>query len=124
MTNFLFIYLFVLCSTFTEITSCLYREVARRFPDSKYKVVGGFIFLRWLCPAIVTPDAFGLIDEKLDSSTRRRLVLIAKMLQNLANEAYFETKEEYMRGLNVFIENNLSKMHSFFDAIVVISPIQ
>ena len=67
----------------------------------------------------MTPDAFGLIDQKLESKSRRRLVLIAKVLQNLANEAYFEQKEEYMKCSNVFIESNLDKMHSFFDSLVV-----
>jgi hypothetical protein len=67
----------------------------------------------------VTPDAFGLIEQKLESKSRRRLVLIAKVLQNLANEAYFEQKEEYMKCSNVFIESNLGKMHSFFDSLVV-----
>lgn len=103
---------------FKEVSRCLFESVQHRFPDSRYKVVGSFFFLRWLCPSLVTPDAFGLIDQKLESKSRRRLVLIAKVLQNLANEAYFEQKEEYMKCSNVFIESNLDKMHSFFDSLV------
>lgn len=67
----------------------------------------------------MTPDAYGLIEQKLDSKSRRRLVLIAKVIQNLANEVYFEQKEEYMKCSNVFIDSNLEKMHSFFDSLVV-----
>ena len=30
----------------------------KRFPESKHACVGGFIFLRFFCPAILSPEVF------------------------------------------------------------------
>ena len=35
------------------------------FPNMTHAVVGGFVFLRFLCPAIVTPHKFGLVSSNL-----------------------------------------------------------
>ena len=34
------------------------------FPNMTHAVVGGFVFLRFLCPAIVTPHKFGLTSSE------------------------------------------------------------
>ena len=44
-------------------------------------LVGGFLYLRYINPSIVTPDAFNLISHKLLAIPRRNLILIAKVLQ-------------------------------------------
>lgn len=49
------------------ICGCLQRAVAAKWPNDnlvKTRVVGGFIFLRLLCPAILNPRQFNLIDGK------------------------------------------------------------
>jgi hypothetical protein len=40
----------------------LHKEVVQKFPESKYSVLSGFFFLRFICPAIVSPERYGLID--------------------------------------------------------------
>ena len=44
---------------------------------------------------------------------RRILVLVAKILQNLANNAEFGTKEAYLEPFNSFVTDNLSKLNLF-----------
>lgn len=34
-------------------------QVVDRFPGHEHKAVGGFVFLRLICPAIVSPHVFG-----------------------------------------------------------------
>jgi len=51
--------------------------------------------------------------------TQRNLVLLAKVLQNLANESEFGSKEPYMVKLNEFVTENISALHKFFDEIMV-----
>jgi hypothetical protein len=66
-------------------------EVKDKFPQSKHSIVGGFLFLRFICPVLVSPE--GLNIENLSKESRRTLVLISKILQNLANGIDFGRKE-------------------------------
>lgn len=43
------------------LCSELYKSTNRKFPDSKFTVIGGLIFLRIICPAIITPEQFGIV---------------------------------------------------------------
>ena len=49
----------------------------------------GLIFLRLICPAMCTPDAFKIVSQPVTPEQRRGLVLVAKPLQNLANGVDF-----------------------------------
>ena len=62
------------------------------------------MFLRFFCPALVSPESFGLL-RSVPPYARRALVLVTKVLQNLANQQPF--KEQYMAPLNAsFLEPN------------------
>jgi len=91
--------------------------VSSKFAEYRYQAVGGFIFLRFFCPACVAPDGFGLITESPSSPARRSLVLVAKILQNLASGVLFGGKEEFMSSINPFIESNLAATRDFFKKI-------
>jgi hypothetical protein len=43
------------------MAATLQTEVLKRFPDSRYTAVGGFIFLRFFCPAISSPEGNNLV---------------------------------------------------------------
>ena len=44
-----------------------------------HSLVGGFVFLRYINPAIVTPDGNGLVTKKPSPLQRRNLILVAKV---------------------------------------------
>ncbi len=48
-------------------------------------IITGSIFLRFLCPAIMTPNFFGLHNAYPPDNAVRTLKLLAKLLQALAN---------------------------------------
>ena len=105
---------------FRRICNCLLVLVKEKFEDeNQYHGIGGFIFLRFICPAIVAPDAFSIIKTKLTSGVRRTFVLISKVLQNLAN-GIKHAKEEYMTPTDVFIEDNYQKIQDFFSTLAII----
>jgi len=99
----------------------LKEKTVTRFPEAKRKVVGGFFFLRLLCPAVVSPEGFGVIDQ-VDDSTRRALILVSKILQTLSNGVTFGNKEEYMMEMNVFIKENLENSHYILDKLSSAHP--
>ncbi|KAG8856149.1 glyceraldehyde-3-phosphate dehydrogenase 1 [Serendipita sp. 411] len=90
----------------------------RKYPDATdyaiCSLIGGFFFLRFVNPAVVTPQAFMLVDGVPAKHPRRTLTLIAKMLQNLANKPSY-AKEQYMSSLNPFVENNKARINLFLN---------
>ncbi|KAK0562440.1 RasGAP protein [Tilletia horrida] len=92
----------------------------RKYPDANdfaiCSLIGGFFFLRFINPAIVTPQAYMLVDGPPAKHPRRTLTLIAKMLQNLANKPSY-AKEQYMMSLNPFVENNKTRINIFLNAL-------
>ena len=96
--------------------------VMKRFPEAKFTAVGAFIFLRFFCPAIVAPDAEGLIAAPPSKEMRRGLLLIAKVVQNLANNVLFGAKEPYMFPLNDFLTQNIYRVTTFLREISVCLP--
>ena len=88
----------------------------RKYPDANDQaictLIGGFFFLRFINPAIVTPKSYMLIDGTPADRPRRTLTYIAKMLQNLANKPSY-SKEPYMAKLQPFIHQNKDRVNKF-----------
>ncbi|CAO3616009.1 unnamed protein product [Cunninghamella blakesleeana] len=64
------------------------------FPESIYKAVSSFLFLRFFCPVLATPETEDLIEQNdISVKLRRSLLFIAKTIQNLANGILFGKKK-------------------------------
>eukprot|EP01094_Clydonella_sp_ATCC50884_P000475 TRINITY_DN1036_c0_g1_i4.p1 TRINITY_DN1036_c0_g1~~TRINITY_DN1036_c0_g1_i4.p1 ORF type:complete len:476 (-),score=112.39 TRINITY_DN1036_c0_g1_i4:798-2225(-) len=81
----------------------LYERVTEHFPAQGSMAVGGFVFLRFLCPAIVSPEKFFLTSKDLEPEARRVLLLMSKTLIQLANEMEFQ--DTALAPLNSFIND-------------------
>ncbi len=104
----------------------------RKYPDAQdhtiCTLIGGFFFLRFINPAIVTPQPYMLIDSTPEENPKRTLTYVcisrvipsvptnslqvAKMLQNLANKPAY-AKEPYMVKLQPFIQQNKERINKF-----------
>ncbi|KAJ3257566.1 hypothetical protein HK103_004475 [Boothiomyces macroporosus] len=108
--------------TLKDIFYLIQSAVAKKFPGNDivpYTSVSGFIFLRFFAPAILGPSLFGLKVGILDPPSSRKLLLIAKTLQNLSNLVEFGQKEPFMEPMNAFITGKISDMKKFIDQISV-----
>jgi len=88
----------------------------RKYPEAQDQtictLIGGFFFLRFINPAIVTPRSYMLIDATPAEYPKRTLTYIAKMLQNLANKPSY-AKEPFMVKLQPFISQNKDRINKF-----------
>ncbi|KAL0949203.1 hypothetical protein HGRIS_009281 [Hohenbuehelia grisea] len=92
-------------SMFREVCSHIAQAVSNVWPDSKFPALGAFMFLRFISPAIVSPATIDL-EAPQDGTMRRGLMIVAKIIQNLANNIFFG-KEAHMVILNKFLEENI-----------------
>lgn len=105
-----------ICHTINEATN-------QKFPGHGITAVGGFIFLRFFCPAIVGPDRWGLLKKPPSPAETRTLVLISKCVQNLANGVMFGTKEVFMEPMNDFLQQHTSILNRFLTSISIVPGI-
>ena len=105
-------------------------ETEKKFPQSGYISVGCFFFLRFMCPFFTVPEGLNVIDGRVfdfififiylfflvvTPEIRRALIILSKILQNLANGSFF--KENEMTPINNWLENRKSFIPKFFDSI-------
>lgn len=104
---------------------CLYQVLKKRFPNFPHNIsaVGTVVFLRFINPAIVSPFEMGIVEKQPQQKIKRGLMLVSKILQNIANHVEF-SKEQHMLCFNDFLRANfdagkrwVSEITSEVDAI-------
>jgi hypothetical protein len=72
----------------------------------------------FISPAIVTPETVDVEVPKDDGIIRRGLMIIAKVMQNLANNIFF-AKEAHMVCLNEFLKANITNVTRYLSEVNV-----
>jgi len=77
---------------------------------------------RFINLAIVTPDAYKVVDRDLNAVVRKNLVVVGKVLQNLFNFRTFgdQSPEKYLKPLNAWIEKNKPVVEHYFASLVTV----
>ncbi|KAJ7034157.1 hypothetical protein C8F04DRAFT_582650 [Mycena alexandri] len=106
---------------FREISAHISRVVSRVWPEAKFSAMGAFIFLRFISPAIVAPETIDVelpkeLSREDQMVIRRGLMVIAKIIQNLANNLFFG-KEKHMVPLNAFLQDNIASVTRFLSEL-------
>ncbi|XP_034188157.1 neurofibromin 1 isoform X2 [Osmia lignaria lignaria] len=95
---------------------CLYQVLSKRFPQcpqNNIGAVGTVIFLRFINPAIVSPQEMGIVNKPVPHHIKRGLMLMSKILQNIANHVEF-SKEQHMLPFNDFLRAHFEIGRRFF----------
>ncbi len=103
-------------SQLRSMCHCLYQVLCKRFPSSQQSnigAVGTVMFLRFINPAITAPYEMGIVEKQPPSNVKRGLILMSKILQNIANHVEF-SKEQHMTCFNDFVSRNFEDGRRFF----------
>lgn len=104
------------------------QRIKIKLPDDEMCLTtgpSGFIWLRFICAALISPKQFGLWgDEPISTEKSRDLLLIAKVLQNLANLREFGAKEKFMEVCNPWILSHKPQMVEFVNSFCSIDQFE
>ncbi len=95
-----------------------------QFPEATqediHRLLGYFVYYRFINISIVAPDTFGLVESKdISAEVRGGLVDVAKVLQNLFNLLLFtDPDKSYMFCVNKFIEESKKRVEAYLDKVV------
>ncbi len=79
--------------SFREICHIIKSSTVAKFPEASTTSVGAFLLLRFFCPAIVAPETIDILKQtQRRDDVRRSLLLIAKVIQNMANGGLYSLK--------------------------------
>ncbi|KAJ1757434.1 hypothetical protein LPJ77_006567, partial [Coemansia sp. RSA 2523] len=92
-------------------------HASRRYSGSYFTpvetVISMLLFVRFFIPILTSPEAYGLVEEKISASSRRGLLLCAKALAVLCNGVAFGSKEPYLVPMNGLIREYRPKLRQF-----------
>ena len=89
------------------------------FAHMSTRAVASFFFLRLLSPALCSPVAYGLVDEEADGlptmtgTHQRNLITVSKVIQAIANQAPFTTRNTHLSGANGYILDAIPALNGF-----------
>eukprot|EP01126_Amoeba_proteus_P063649 TRINITY_DN8790_c0_g2_i4.p1 TRINITY_DN8790_c0_g2~~TRINITY_DN8790_c0_g2_i4.p1 ORF type:complete len:728 (-),score=149.19 TRINITY_DN8790_c0_g2_i4:71-2254(-) len=99
------------------ICQVIHRETMSKFPEAAQKAVGGIVFLRYICPSIIQPPF--MKDVEVTPLIRRQLMLVVKIIQNIANDVTFGKKEAFMEPFNGMIQDYKYMYQSFLRSLSI-----
>mmetsp|Transcript_33152 Transcript_33152/g.83318 ORF Transcript_33152/g.83318 Transcript_33152/m.83318 type:complete len:1318 (-) Transcript_33152:9-3962(-) len=101
---------------YKEVLKHAAEQMAKHFPSNGRQIVGSVFFLRFVCPAIVNPRKYGVVDDAPTDEGVRALVLMAKYIQLLANQVEMDTPNAQQNKLvNEFIHKHIVALNDFYD---------
>ncbi|KAJ3429196.1 ras gtpase-activating protein [Anaeramoeba flamelloides] len=102
---------------FRKICQQLKKSVKKKFPNHTGVTIAGFIFLRYLCPSIISPDRSIFLEEKITGISRKNLVFFAKIIQTFANKMALGLKDKSLTALKPWQEKVEPQLEKFFERI-------
>ncbi|SCU85403.1 LANO_0C04170g1_1 [Lachancea nothofagi CBS 11611] len=101
---------------FFLICQSIYLSVREKFPGYETVAVGSFIFLRFFCPALVSPDSENIVDI-VSPKQKRAFVILAKVIQNIANGSINSMKWPLLISKASFLQKCSERVSLFLSEI-------
>lgn len=106
-----------------KIFRALYLKCETFSKGSGITMVGSILFLRFLCPALATPDIFGITHSEMTTDHQRGLIYVIKIFQNIVNGVEFNgEKEVFMMCMNDMVQTYHEQIKLDISYLVDIVP--
>lgn len=114
------------------ISKILKISLQKKFPTSSneelLKIVGNFLYYRYINPAIIAPEVFDIIttqyNEQLADYERLKLSAIAKFLHFSVTGKKYTEETDYLMCLNPYISDCHEKLMSFFEDVCEVQSLE
>eukprot|EP00727_Mastigamoeba_balamuthi_P013498 m51a1_g8771 putative phosphatidylinositol- -diphosphate 3-kinase (1513) ;mRNA; r:160021-166529 len=106
------------------VASYVYTRARRRYGDGvTAPTVGGLVFVRFVCPAVVEPERYGLVAEgaAVSRAAQAGLREVAKILQTIALNNTFD-RYPHMKPMASSLDTLRRKLRNVFGAFVFPPP--
>jgi hypothetical protein len=85
--------------------------------------IGAYVFLRMLCPTFLAPEKTVTLPRVPEAHHTRTLILVSKVIQNLANQVLFGKKEVFMAPLNAVVKSQQERVNTFLLEMAQVPPV-
>ena len=99
-----------------RLCAIMHQSVLQKYPQHGSIAIGSFFFLRFINPALTLPEQYALVPSVPTPDVRRSMILITKVLQQLANEVDV-FKEQYMAPFAPFVQKHKEPLRNFYREI-------
>ncbi|KAJ3423633.1 ras gtpase-activating protein [Anaeramoeba flamelloides] len=101
-----------------KIVASFYKtELPQSLKNYLPQTLARFIITRFIFPAIVSPENFSLVKNKVPGTARRGLMNISSVIKNLANGTIFPESKKHMLPLNEDITKKIPDRDRFYERI-------
>ncbi|KAI8581736.1 hypothetical protein K450DRAFT_230913 [Umbelopsis ramanniana AG] len=85
----------------------LKQSLEENFPEEPkqniVKIIGNFIYYRYLNPAIIAPEQYDVVDTVITPMQRKNLAEVSKMLQQISSGKVFDANDLFLAPLNDYV---------------------
>ncbi|GAA5904612.1 hypothetical protein JCM5296_005248 [Sporobolomyces johnsonii] len=100
----------------------VFRAVRAKFTQDPeptvLRIAGHIVYYRFIQPAIVTPDVFGIVEGVLPPVQRRNLAEVCKLLNQIAVGRLFGDDQPYLTGMNDFVSRSSNRFSQWISEVV------
>ncbi|KAI5842754.1 hypothetical protein BZA05DRAFT_344221 [Tricharina praecox] len=99
-----------------------------RFPEENedviVQVVEHFVFQKYFNPAIIGPDAFGIVNKTLTPIQKKNLGALSKLLNQVSSGRLFANENMFLQPLNEYVSIAIGQFKEVFKAIVDVPTVE
>lgn len=97
-----------------ELRMVMEENFPEEAPEEIIKILGNFVYYRYLSPVITAPEQHVSISQEISSLQRRNLAEISKMLQHISNGKDFDSQNIQLGALSDYIKSSAHRFTQWF----------